>query len=331
MEYHISAKNFLAPEFRQYAFIVIRKMESLLAYHDTRVDQQPHNPQRQRSNSSPGTMITHIAADGEASGMVLISHLDNIMADLNAIDCEESSCVSTIEALNGRSRFRTKFVRWATILLALGLVLLGQITMSVTLKRNGIISKDLHDIVSERLLSPVAERVIPELQHRLELFESRMLDTIEMAKLMAPNFNETLFWRDVNATERMVTTQEKLRPGFQHAQKHGANSKHPVVMVPGFVTSGLEVWKGKSCMKNFFRERVWGGLAPSLKILRERSCIMENMALDPSTGGDPKDIKLRSSQGFAAADYFIGNDRMCKYPFTGRKQFLRVILDHSSN
>jgi len=277
-------------------------------------------------------MITHIAADGKSSGMVLISHLDNIMADLNAIDCEESSCVSTIEALNGRSRFRTKFVRWATILLALGLVLLGQITISVTLKRNGIISKDLHDIVSERLLSPVAERVIPELQHRLELFESRMLDTIEMAKLMAPNFNETLFWRDVNASEHMVTTQEKLRPGFQHAQKHGANSKHPVVMVPGFVTSGLEVWKGKSCMKNFFRERVWGGLAPALKILRDRSCIMENMALDPFTGGDPKDIKLRSSQGFAAADYFIGNDRMWGNYWVWSKILVNLAdLDYDSN
>jgi len=63
-------------------------------------------------------------------------------------------------------------------------------------------------------------------------------------------------------------------------------------------------------MENFFRERVWGSLASAQYWLRERYCIMENLALDPITGGDPKDIKLRSSQGFAAADYFIGNDWM---------------------
>eukprot|EP00536_Pseudo-nitzschia_multiseries_P006268 jgi/Psemu1/239257/estExt_Genewise1.C_1300087 len=81
-------------------------------------------------------------------------------------------------------------------------------------------------------------------------------------------------------------------------------------MVPGFITSGLEVWKGKSCMRNFFRERVWGGLSSAQYWLRERFCIMENLALDPITGGDPEGIKLRSAQGFGAADFFVGNDWM---------------------
>ena len=238
----------------------------------------------QRSNSYPGAMITHIAADGEASEVVLISPFVRSPSDLSAISN------SAIETAKGGISFRAKMIRRALALLGLGLIVLGQITVSVALKKNGIIEKDLHDIVSERL-SPVAELVIPELQHQLELFETRMLDTIERAKF---------------------TTQEKLRPGFQLAQKHGAKGKYPVVMVPGFVTSGLEVWKGKSCMENVFRERVWGGLASAQYWLRERYCIMENLALDPITGGDPEDIKLRSSQGFGAADFFVGNDWMCK-------------------
>eukprot|EP00531_Pseudo-nitzschia_arenysensis_P009967 CAMPEP_0116150462 /NCGR_PEP_ID=MMETSP0329-20121206/19561_1 /TAXON_ID=697910 /ORGANISM="Pseudo-nitzschia arenysensis, Strain B593" /LENGTH=736 /DNA_ID=CAMNT_0003646979 /DNA_START=205 /DNA_END=2415 /DNA_ORIENTATION=+ len=256
-------------------------------------------------------MITRIAADGKASGMVLISHLEETdTPDLSAPGCK------VLGRPKGRMRKRTKFL-WLTIsLLSLGLIFLAQITVSVTLKRNGIISKDLHDIVSERLLSPVTERVIPELQNRLEHFESKMLDAIEMAKFMAPNFNETLYWGAMNeslsktkGTARTVT-QEMLRPGFYLAQNHDTQDKHPVIMIPGFITSGLEVWKGKSCMENIFRERVWGGLASAQYWLRERFCMMENLALNPITGGDPEGIKVRSSQGFAAADYFIGNDWM---------------------
>lgn len=291
----------------------------LQSRHDNGTDNQVYNPRRR--NIFPVKMITHIAADGEASEMGVISHIEADGSDLSDAGCEDESCIPSSPIGTGspkarpkaRPRLRGKLMWWTISLLSLVLVLVLQITVSVSLKKNGIISKDLHDLVSERL-SPVAERVMPELQQRLELFESRMLDAVEMAKFMAPNFNETL--SKTKGMERTVTTQEKLRPGFQLAQKHGTESKYPVVMVPGFITSGLEVWKGKSCMENVFRERVWGGLASAQYWLRERYCMMENMALDPITGGDPEGIKLRSSQGFAAADYFIGNDWMCKYPFS---------------
>jgi len=293
-----------------------------LSHHNNRTGRKPYNIKR--SNSFPGTMITHLTADGKAPGMVMISHLEISSSDLSETICNENYVSNRAVVVNRavavdhskeKYRLRRKLMRWAFGLLVLVLILVGQITV-IILKRNGMISKDLQDIVSESL-SPVAERVIPELQQRLELFESRMHDTIEMATYMFPNFNETLYWRGMNATEseteetaRTVMPQEKLRPGFQHAEKYGAKNKYPVIMVPGFVTSGLEVWKGKSCVKNLFRERVWGGLASAQYWLRERYCIMENLALNPVTGGDPKDIKLRSSQGFAAADYFIGSDWM---------------------
>lgn len=265
-----------------------------------------------RANSSPGlSMITHMAADGKASGMVMISPLDRPPSRLKLMGPQPERATN-----EDPSPLSSKFNRRALRLLMLVIVLIGQSIVSITLKQHGIISKDLHDIVAERL-SPVAERVIPELQQRLELFENRMLDTLEMAKYMAPHFNETLFWRGMNATgfhrdgmARTPTTNQKLRPGFQQAQKHGAIGQYPVVMVPGFVTSGLEVWKGKSCMENFFRERVWGSLFSAQYWLRERYCIMKNLALDPVTGGDPEGIKLRCAQGFSAADFFIGNDWM---------------------
>lgn len=33
---------------------------------------------------------------------------------------------------------------------------------------------------------------------------------------------------------------------------------------------------------------------------------MEHLALDPLTGKDPEDIRIRAAQGFEAADYFLG-------------------------
>lgn len=280
-----------------------------------RIEQEARNAEQ--SESFPGAMITRMAADGKASEMLLISHLDTDTPDLSDDEISDPKGQLLFGRWKERWGVRRKLLRWTVRSLSLLLVLLLHITVMVTLKRNGIISKDLHDIVSERLLSPVAERVIPELHHRLEFFESRMLDAIEMAKFMTPNFDETLYWGAVNATltktkgmANTLITQEKMRPGYQLAQKYDTDDKHPVVMVPGFITSGLEVWKGKSCMKNVFRERVWGGLASAPYWLRERYCMMENMALDPITGMDPKGIKVRSAQGFGAADFFIGNDSM---------------------
>ena len=260
-----------------------------------------------RATSYPGlSMLTRIAAGGKASNVVIISPHDERPISLRQSTGEDEQPL------------KSKINRLTIWLVVFVGILIGQSTVSITLKHNGIIDRDLHDIISERV-SPVAERVIPELQQRLELIESRMLDTLEMAKFMAPNYNETLFWRRINSTslnpEEMAmtaTTNENMRPGFQLAQTHGAKGKYPVVMVPGFITSGLEVWKGKSCMQNFFRERVWGGLSSAQYWLRERYCIMENLALNPFTGGDPEGIKLRSSQGFGAADFFVGNDWMCK-------------------
>lgn len=78
-------------------------------------------------------------------------------------------------------------------------------------------------------------------------------------------------------------------------------------MIPGFVTSGLEVWAGQECAKNFFRRRLWAAVTGARAFLAERHCWRKHMMLDPISGGDPEGIKIRASQGFEAADYFMGN------------------------
>ena len=44
----------------------------------------------------------------------------------------------------------------------------------------------------------------------------------------------------------------KRRPG-KALYEQGHRPKHPVIVVPGFVTSGLELWQGKPCATRFFR------------------------------------------------------------------------------
>lgn len=42
-------------------------------------------------------------------------------------------------------------------------------------------------------------------------------------------------------------------------KNEGLTPLHPVVIVPGIVTGGLELWEGKPCSQGLFRKRIWLG------------------------------------------------------------------------
>jgi len=55
-------------------------------------------------------------------------------------------------------------------------------------------------------------------------------------------------------------------PGFRvlespgtRLKREGLTALHPVVLVPGIVTGGLELWEGRPCANGLFRKRLWGG------------------------------------------------------------------------
>jgi phospholipid:diacylglycerol acyltransferase len=52
---------------------------------------------------------------------------------------------------------------------------------------------------------------------------------------------------------------------------------------------------------------MWGGIGSARQFLMEKDCILQHLALDPISGGDPENIRLRAAQGFEAADYFMAN------------------------
>ncbi len=68
-----------------------------------------------------------------------------------------------------------------------------------------------------------------------------------------PSFNWTEFQdRHGISMPDMFRKEEKPRPGIK-LRDLGYKPKHPIIIVPGFVTSGLELWHGKPCANRFFR------------------------------------------------------------------------------
>ncbi|RKP07295.1 Lecithin:cholesterol/phospholipid:diacylglycerol acyltransferase [Thamnocephalis sphaerospora] len=89
------------------------------------------------------------------------------------------------------------------------------------------------------------------------------------------------------------------------AAEEGLTAKHPVILVPGIISTGLENWGTSECSRKYFRHRMWGTVTMFRAVLLDKDCWTEHMRLDPDTGLDPPGVKLRAAQGLDAADYFI--------------------------
>ncbi|KAK9153806.1 hypothetical protein Sjap_001286 [Stephania japonica] len=90
-------------------------------------------------------------------------------------------------------------------------------------------------------------------------------------------------------------------PGLK-LKDRGLSALHPVVLVPGIVTGGLELWEGRPCAEGLFRKRLWGG--SFTEIFKRPLCWLEHLSLDNETGLDPPGIRVRAVPGLVAADYF---------------------------
>lgn len=87
------------------------------------------------------------------------------------------------------------------------------------------------------------------------------------------------------------------------------SAKDNVVMVPGVISTGIESWglstDGDCPSINHFRKRLWGSFYMLRTMVLDKTCWLRHIMLDPETGLDPPNFKLRASQGFDAADFFI--------------------------
>ncbi|CAJ1370765.1 unnamed protein product [Effrenium voratum] len=85
--------------------------------------------------------------------------------------------------------------------------------------------------------------------------------------------------------------------------------KHPLLMIPGIVSSGLEVWQADSCLgapNSHFRKRLWGQTSMLRIALQNITCWLHHLKLAPGQQ-DPPRVKLRAATGFDGADYLLAN------------------------
>ncbi|KAB5518775.1 Lecithin:cholesterol acyltransferase-domain-containing protein [Coniochaeta sp. 2T2.1] len=85
----------------------------------------------------------------------------------------------------------------------------------------------------------------------------------------------------------------------------GMTAVHPIVMIPGVISTGLESWGTTNVSRPFFRKRLWGSWTMMRALVLEKEVWKRHIMLDKYTGLDPPGIKLRAAQGFDATDFFI--------------------------
>ena len=100
-----------------------------------------------------------------------------------------------------------------------------------------------------------------------------------------------------------------------------------MVLIPGIISSGLEMWDGAPCARRtHFRRRLWGSNAMFGFALAPQ-CWLQHLKLNESTWDDPEGVKLRATQGLGSADFFVGG-----YNIWGRliENFADVGYDESN-
>jgi phospholipid:diacylglycerol acyltransferase len=63
--------------------------------------------------------------------------------------------------------------------------------------------------------------------------------------------------RELTKSEREVTNYDSFAVGM-HVRSQGIRAQHPVIMIPGVISTGLESWATDDDSRQYFRKRLWG-------------------------------------------------------------------------
>ncbi|XHF97536.1 hypothetical protein AWENTII_001119 [Aspergillus wentii] len=110
--------------------------------------------------------------------------------------------------------------------------------------------------------------------------------------------------REFSQHEREAVSYDPFSVGL-HLQSQGIEAKHPVVMIPGVISTGLESWGTGASSRQYFRRRLWGSWSMMRALVMDKAEWKNHVMLDKTTGLDPPGVKLRAAQGFDATDFFI--------------------------
>ncbi|KAI3396032.1 hypothetical protein diail_528 [Diaporthe ilicicola] len=111
--------------------------------------------------------------------------------------------------------------------------------------------------------------------------------------------------RDLVKGERdLVDSYDAFSVGMK-VRSEGLEAHHPMIMIPGVISTGLESWGTANASRPYFRKRLWGSWTMMRALVMEKEVWKKHIMLDKKTGLDPPNIKLRAAQGFDATDFFI--------------------------
>ncbi|CAF1708178.1 unnamed protein product [Brassica napus] len=101
----------------------------------------------------------------------------------------------------------------------------------------------------------------------------------------------------------LSSLQAPESPGARFG-RDGVKAHHPVVLVHGIVTGGLELWEDRACAEGLFRKRLWVTNYTCCVLIYRPLCWLDHLSLDSETGLDPLGIRVRAVRGLVAADHF---------------------------
>ncbi|CAE6472572.1 unnamed protein product [Rhizoctonia solani] len=107
-----------------------------------------------------------------------------------------------------------------------------------------------------------------------------------------------------SAPSRLWAESKDFRVGMA-LKEQGLEASHPVILIPGIVSTGLESWSTSPEYRAYFRKRLWGTTTMVRAVLTDRERWIAALMLDPETGLDPPGIKVRAAQGLDAASTFM--------------------------
>ncbi|KAF2195520.1 LACT-domain-containing protein [Zopfia rhizophila CBS 207.26] len=110
--------------------------------------------------------------------------------------------------------------------------------------------------------------------------------------------------QQIQKHERDAVNYDSFAVGL-HARSQGIHALHPVIMIPGVISTGLESWGTEEESRQYFRKRLWGSWTMMRALVLDKAGWKKHIMLDKDTGMDPPGIKLRAAQGFDATDFFI--------------------------
>lgn len=115
--------------------------------------------------------------------------------------------------------------------------------------------------------------------------------------------------KDSNKPDELNGSAESFSAGKRMVEQYNLTAKHNVIMVPGVISTGIESWglneDGDCPSIHHFRKRLWGSFYMLRTMILDKTCWLKHIMLDPETGLDPPNIKLRASQGFESSDFFV--------------------------